>query len=121
MRAHKDELRAQLRHLSHLGQGGSQRRVTKQESPDVVQIRDLASGELLRIGDQLVSNNAMGLRIFGRTAPLADGTCVFVGLITPLDETAFAVAMGFVRPGSAGLILPVPTTDSPAIPSERPM
>jgi hypothetical protein len=72
----------------------------------VVQIRDLASGEMLRIADKLVSNNAMGLRMLGRTAPLADGTCMFVGPITPLDETAFAVAMGFVRPGSTGLSNP---------------
>ena len=74
---------------------------------DTVQLRDITSGEGLHVLDENIPSEAVGVALLGRLTPLGDGPYVFVGGITPLDEVALEVAMGFVRPGAGrGLINP---------------
>lgn len=62
--------------------------------------RDLATGETLQIVEEAIGPDLAGLSIVGRVGALGDGRHVFVSGITPLDDTALAVALGFVRPGA---------------------
>jgi hypothetical protein len=87
--------RAQFRLLrvEAVGKGGS------------AQLCDLASDETVRLLDENVPPEAVGVALAGRVAPLGDSQHVFAGGVTPLDSAALAVAMGFVRPGARrGLI-----------------
>ncbi|MDQ2803601.1 MAG: DUF2786 domain-containing protein, partial [Pseudomonadota bacterium] len=79
-------------------------RVDALEEGDVAVLRDLATGEPVRIIDDSMPANAVGVSIIGRLAPLGDGSHVFVSGVTPLDEAGLAVAMRFVRPGGRGLV-----------------
>ncbi len=73
-----------------------------------VQLRDLASGEVLQGLDESIPAEAIGVALVGRLAPVGDGRYVFAGGVTPLDEAGLGVAMGFVRPnGGRGLINPL--------------
>ncbi|HYZ30688.1 MAG TPA: DUF2786 domain-containing protein [Crenalkalicoccus sp.] len=78
-------------------------RVEAQESEGNFQLRDLASGETLRVLDDAMPSDCVGLAMVARLAPMGDGRYVFAGLATPLDDTGLEVAQGFIRPGSHGL------------------
>jgi hypothetical protein len=83
-------------------------RIEALDGEGAVQLRDLASGEVLRVLDESIPAEAVGVALVGRLAPLGDGRCVFAGGVTPLDEAGLGVAMGFVRPnGGRGLINPL--------------
>jgi hypothetical protein len=83
-------------------------RVETVSGDGAVQLRDLASGEVLRILDESIPAAAAGVALVGRLAPLGDGRHVFAGGVTPLDDAGLGVAMGFVRPGSGrGLVNPL--------------
>ena len=77
-------------------------RVETGGNPDAVPLRDVATGELLRVLDDTIGPDLAGVALAGRLAPLLDGRQVFVSGVTPLDEAAYAVAVGFVRPGKRG-------------------
>ena len=66
----------------------------------IAQFGDLASGERLAVLDESIPAEAVGVALVGRLAPLGDGRHAFAGGVTPLDEMALGVAMGFVRPGA---------------------
>ena len=72
----------------------------------VARLRDLASGEDLRVLDERIESSSIGLSLVGRTALLANGSHALIGAATPIDEPGLAVALGFVRPGAAGLVNP---------------
>jgi len=66
-------------------------------------LRDLVTGETLRVADVAIGAGLAGIALVGRLAPLGDGRHIFISGITPLDEDGLAVAQGFVRPGAHGL------------------
>ena len=70
-------------------------------------LRDLVTGEALRLLDEAFGPELAGVTLAGRLAPLSDGRHVFVSGLTPLDEAGLAVASGFVRPGGRGLANPL--------------
>ncbi|MGI4802159.1 MAG: DUF2786 domain-containing protein [Janthinobacterium lividum] len=82
------------------------------ESPGIAQMRDVASGETIRVNDKAMQVALIGLHVAAWLAPLPDGRQVFVGAVTPLDEAGVEVAMGFVRPGRSGLINPLRCADA---------
>ncbi len=65
----------------------------------VVPVEDLATGKTLSIFDRAIPVAATGLALAARLCPLPGGIFATVGPLTPLDDAALAVAMGFVRPG----------------------
>jgi len=71
-------------------------------SAGTVRLRDLATGEALRVLDEDLGPELAGLALVGRLAPLDDGRHLFVSGVTPLDDAGLAVATGFVRPGGRG-------------------
>ena len=87
-------------------------RVETGGDPTAVPLRDVATGELLRVLDDAIGPDLVGVALVGRLAPLLDGWQVFVSGVTPLDEAAYAVALGFVRPGARG---PVPQRCAEAV------
>src|SRR6185312_2192901 len=82
-------------------------RVEEREDGCVVRLLDLASGETLRILGEHIPVPCTGLSLVGRTAPLGGDSYALVGPITPLDEAARAVALGFMRPDGKGLSNPL--------------
>ena len=78
-------------------------RVEAQEGEGAFRLRDLASGEALRVLDDSMPPDCVGLPLAARLAPMGDGRHVFAGPATPLDDAALAVAQGFIRPGGRGL------------------
>src|SRR5262245_22201841 len=64
-------------------------------------VRDLLSGESLRIVGADWPKLPNGTALFGRVVMLEAGWCCLPGAITPLDATAFALARGHVAAGSA--------------------
>ena len=71
------------------------------------QLRDLASGETLHVLDESIPDEAIGVAVVGRLAPLGHDQHVFASGVTPLDEAGLGVAMGFVRAGAGrGLVNP---------------
>ena len=71
-------------------------------SAGAVWLRDLATGDALRVLDEDIGPGLAGLAVAGRLAPLDDGRHVFVSGVTPLDDSGLAVATGFVRPNGRG-------------------
>ena len=67
-------------------------------------LRDLASGERLRVDEEAVRPGLAGLHLVAWLAPLPGGGEMFASAVTPLDEAGLAVAMGFVRPGRPELV-----------------
>jgi len=86
--------------------------IAKIENAGTARLRDLASGETVRVDDEAMHVAVTGLHIAAWLAPLPDGRLVFVGVVTPLDEAGVEVAMGFVRPGRSGLINPLRCADA---------
>ncbi|HEV7268251.1 MAG TPA: DUF2786 domain-containing protein [Falsiroseomonas sp.] len=78
-------------------------RVEAQEGGDTFRVRDLASDETLRLLDESMPPDCVGLPLAARLAPMGDGSHVFAGPATPLDDAALDVARGFLRPGGRGL------------------
>ena len=66
---------------------------------DEVRLRDLATGEALRVSGAGIGADMAGLALAARLAPVGDGRHLFVSCVTPLDEAGLAAAAGFVRPG----------------------
>ena len=61
-------------------------------------MRDLASGETLRVLDDSMPSDCVGLPLAARLAPMGDGASSPAA--TPLDDAALAVAQGFIRPAA---------------------
>jgi hypothetical protein len=59
----------------------------------------LATGKTLSILDRAIPVAATGLALAAWLCPLPGGICATVGPLTPLEDVALAVAMGFVRQG----------------------
>jgi hypothetical protein len=68
-----------------------------------VTLRDVVSGELLRIIGAELPPLAVGTALFGRVVILSDGLCCLPSAITPLDPAAFAVARGHAAAGASGM------------------
>ena len=78
-------------------------RIEEREDRRAVRFRDLASGETPRVAEADLPDCCAGVSVTARTAPLGDGSYVLIGPITPLDEDARAVALGFRRADAIGL------------------
>ena len=63
------------------------------------ELRDLASGEVLTLAGFEMEAGLVGLKLAGRLVPVGEGIYLPVSIPTPLDDAAFAVAAGFIRPG----------------------
>ena len=63
-------------------------------------VEDLATGKALSMRDRDLPPRAAGLALATRLCPLPGGVFVSLGPLTPLDDAALEVALGFVRPGS---------------------
>ena len=74
-------------------------RICSSAHDGVLPVEDLATGKTLSILDRAVPATATGLALAARLCPLPDGLFATVGPLTPLDDGALEVAMGFVRPG----------------------
>ena len=72
-------------------------------SPDRLDVEDLATGETLALFDRDIPATALSVRVAAWLAPLPDGGFVLLGPVTPLDASALAEGLSFVRPGK-GLI-----------------
>ena len=68
-----------------------------------VLVRDVVSGEELRVVDTELPPLPGGTVLFGRVAMLGDGLCCLPGAITPLDPAAFAFARGHTAAGAPGV------------------
>jgi len=74
-------------------------RIDGREGPDVVHLKDLVTGESLRLLDARISLEAAGLPTAMRLCPLASNRHVLISPLFALDETTLAAAMKFARPG----------------------
>ncbi|HEY8032096.1 MAG TPA: DUF2786 domain-containing protein [Methylocella sp.] len=74
-------------------------RVCSRARDGVLAAEDLATGKPLSIFDRGIPAAVAGLALAARLCPLPGGIFAAVGPFTPLDDSALAVAMGFVRPG----------------------
>ena len=66
-------------------------------------VRDVVSGEEIRIVGAELPPLAAGTVLFGRVVMLGGGLCCLPGAITPLDPAAFAVARGHPAAGAHGV------------------
>lgn len=85
-------------------------RVIRVEVPhgeNAADVRDVASGEVLRIVDEGIMPETAGLRLAVWVVPDNGGGNRFTGPVVPLDDDAFAVVEGFIRPGRSGLVNPL--------------
>ena len=80
-------------------------RIRSLEHDGVLLVEDLATGKTLSILDRDIPVAATGIALAARLCPLPGGIFGTVGPLTPLDDAALDVAMGFVRPGT-GLVNP---------------
>jgi hypothetical protein len=78
-------------------------RIEALEGEGTFRLSDLASGETLRLLDEGIPSDCVGLSLVARLAPIGDGRHVLAGPATPLDDAGMEVARGFVRPGGRGL------------------
>ncbi len=69
-------------------------------APQILSVKNMASGENLSIFDEDIPNAALGAYVATWLAPLPDGGFVALGPLTPLDAGALAEGLGFVRPGA---------------------
>jgi len=79
-------------------------RVEAPSSDGMARLRDLVTGEGLSVLDENIGPKAMEVALVARLAPMGDGRYLLTGGATPLDEAGLAVAQGFVRPGTRGLL-----------------
>lgn len=80
-------------------------RIRSLDRDGLLPVEDLASGVTLSILDRDVPAAAVGLAFAARLCPLPGGIFAAVSPLTPLDDAALEIAMGFVRPGK-GLVNP---------------
>jgi hypothetical protein len=78
-------------------------RIRAYEPDGLTCAEDLATGAVLSILGRGLPATIVGLTIAARLCLLPGGIFVTVGLLTPLDDGALEIAMGFVRPGK-GLV-----------------
>jgi hypothetical protein len=74
-------------------------RIRSFDRDGVLLVEDLATGKTLSILDRDIPVAATGIALAARLCPLPGGIFGTVGPLTPLDDAALDVAMGFVRPG----------------------
>ena len=65
----------------------------------LVLVEDMATGKALSMLDRDIPMIATGMALAARLCPLPNGLFISLGPLTPLDEAALEVALGFVRPG----------------------
>src|ERR1019366_10086236 len=65
----------------------------------VLLVEDLTTGKTLSILDRDIPVGATGIASAARVCPLPGGLFGTVVPLTPLDDAALDIAMGFVRPG----------------------
>ncbi|WP_342629670.1 DUF2786 domain-containing protein [Nguyenibacter vanlangensis] len=75
-------------------------------------VRDVASGDRLRVADDGFRSEVMGVRLAVWVVPGDDDRHVFVGPVVPLDDPAFAVVEAFLRTGHRGLVNPLRCADA---------
>ena len=80
-------------------------RIRSFDRDGVLLVEDVATGKTLSILDRDIPIAATGIALAARLCPLPGGIFGTVGPLTPLDDAALDVAMGFVRP-SKGLANP---------------
>jgi Protein of unknown function (DUF2786) len=74
-------------------------RIRSLDRDGVLLAEELATGKTLSILDRDIPVGATGIALAARVCPLPGGIFGTVGPLTPLDDAALDVAMGFVRPG----------------------
>ena len=70
-------------------------------------LRDLASDQVMSLRYSSLTAHHAGLHLTAWMAPLPAGGFACTGGVTPLDDAALAVAMGFVRADRPALVNPV--------------
>jgi hypothetical protein len=68
-------------------------------SPQTLDVEDLATGNNLSLFDRDIPNGALSVCVAAWLAPLPGGAFVLLGPVTPLDASALAEGLSFVRPG----------------------
>jgi len=74
-------------------------RIVDRDGPDLVRLKDLATGEDLVLLNSDISPLAAGAATAMRLCPLASGRHVLISPQFVIDEAVLAAAMTFVRPG----------------------
>lgn len=73
----------------------------------IATVRDVASGDLLRVADEGFRSEVAGIRLAVWVVPDDDDRDVFAGPVVPLDDAAFAVVGDYLRAGRRGLVNPL--------------
>lgn len=74
-------------------------RIVGRDGPDLVHLKDLATGESLHLLDARISPQAANLATAMRLCPLTSGRHVLISPLFMIDEPMLSAAMTFVRPG----------------------
>jgi hypothetical protein len=74
-------------------------RIVDRENPDVVRLKDLVTGENLRLLDARISPLAADLSTAMRLCPLPSGRQVLISPLFAMNEAMLGEAMNFARPG----------------------
>jgi len=74
-------------------------RIIGRDGPDLVRLKDLATGETLELMNARIAPEAAGLATAMRLCPLASGRHVLISPLFAMDEAMLEAAMMFVRPG----------------------
>jgi hypothetical protein len=72
-------------------------RIVDRAQPNLVRLKDLATGEILDLLDARISPEATGLLTAMRLCPLASGRHVLISPLFAVDEATLEGAMAFVR------------------------
>jgi hypothetical protein len=100
VRQHKSAGRDELAALEALKQASFRLLRIKSLGRDgFVLVEDMATGKALSMLDRDIPMVATGMTLAARLCPLPNGLFISLGPLTPLDEAALEVALGFVRPG----------------------
>src|SRR5271166_139612 len=100
VRQHKAAGRDELAALEALKQASFRLlRIKSLNRQGLAFVEDLATGEALSMLDRDIPAIATGLALAARLCPLPSGVFISLGPLTPLDDAALNVALGFVRPG----------------------
>jgi hypothetical protein len=74
-------------------------RIKSFDRDGLISVEDLATGKALSLLDRDIPMIATGMALAARLCALPSGLFVSLGPLTPLDDIALEVALGFVRPG----------------------
>ena len=100
VRQHKAAGRDELAALEALKQARFRLlRIKSLDRQGLALVEDLATGQALSMLDRGIPAIATGLAVAVRLCPLPGGVFISLGPLTPLDDAALDVALGFVRPG----------------------